>query len=131
MRNEYIKNERNILTELDEKIRKDVGVLAEFINIYCSDKHHDVEKGRAAAGGEAGRYAETVDFEYCRECRGLLLHALSRRLICPYDPKPSCKKCPTHCYGPGYRDRIREVMRYSGMRLIGRGRFDLIKKYFS
>ncbi len=110
---------------------KDSEVLAEFINIYCTDMHGHREKAPAVSGGMAGRCLESVRFSYCDDCRKLLLYAVSRRVLCPLDPKPSCKKCPSHCYGPGYRDRIREVMRYSGMRLIRRGRFGLIKKYFS
>ena len=115
----------------DQKIGRDIEVLAEFIHIYCADKHPDAETFRAESGGSAGRYLGPVEFSYCADCLKLLLHAASKRLICPYDPKPACKKCATHCYAPGYREKIREVMRYSGMRLIKRGRFDLIKKYFS
>jgi hypothetical protein len=113
------------------KMIKDSEILAEFINIYCEDFHRDREKATVVSGGMANRCIESVKSSYCDECGKLLLHAVSRRVLCPYDPKPSCKKCPTHCYGPGYRDRIREVMRYSGMQLIKRGRFGLIKKYFS
>lgn len=116
---------------INKKIKKDTEILAEFIRIYCSDKHVSVEKARVAAGGAAGRYLELCDVELCEDCNKLLLHAVSKRVLCPYDPKPSCKKCRTHCYAPGYRGKIREVMRYSGMRLIRQGRFRLIKKYFS
>jgi hypothetical protein len=118
----------------DEKISqiiKDAEVLAEFINIYCSDRHVSADKGPVKAGGSVGTYLERCDFLLCGECRTLLLHAVSKRAICPCEPKPSCKKCVTHCYAPGYRETIREVMRYSGMRLIKKGRLDLIRKYFS
>jgi len=117
--------------EKTKSIKKDAEVLAEFINIYCSDRHDSAEKGPVTAGGTVGIYLERCDFHLCGECRRLLLHAVSKRAICPYDPKPSCKKCETHCYAPGYRERIREVMRYSGMRLIRKGRLGLIRKYFS
>ncbi len=113
------------------KIIKDAEVLAEFINIYCTDKHGSAAKGPVKTGGSVGTYLEQADFPLCEECRRLLLHAVSKRAICPYGPKPSCKMCETHCYGPGYRESIREVMRYSGMRLIKKGRFDLLRKYFS
>lgn len=124
----------NQMDEKNDKIKKmisDSEVLAEFINIYCSDKHSGMDKAPAVSGGAVGDCLASVNFEYCDECRKLLLHAVSKRILCPYDPKPSCKHCPTHCYGPGYRERIQEVMRYSGMRLIKKGRFGLIKKYFS
>jgi hypothetical protein len=122
------------MEKTDEKtamIKKDAEVLAEFVNIYCSDRHGDADKAPVKAGGQVGTYLGSSDFALCEECRKLLLHAVSKRALCPYDPKPACKKCETHCYGPGYREKIREVMRYSGMRLIKKGRFDLIRKYFS
>jgi hypothetical protein len=112
-------------------IIKDAEVLAEFISIYCSDKHTRSVKSPVATGGAVGKYLEQCNLPLCEECRRLLTHAVSKRILCPYDPKPSCKKCKTHCYGPGYREKIREVMRYSGMRLIRKGRLGLIRKYVS
>ncbi len=125
------KNTLSAAPALDEKIGRDIEVLAEFIHIYCEDKHPGAATSRAKSNGAVGRYLARVEYGYCADCRKLLLHAASKRILCPYDPKPACKKCETHCYGPGFRERIREVMRYSGMRLIKRGRFDLIRKYFS
>ena len=34
--------------------------------------------------------------------------------------KPTCRKCPVHCYKPDMREMIREVMRFSGPRMIFR-----------
>ncbi|OHD66477.1 MAG: hypothetical protein A2176_03800 [Spirochaetes bacterium RBG_13_51_14] len=122
----------NMKTETIEKnVQKDIDVLAEFIHIYCVEKHAGTERARPKSAGDVGRYLASVDFDLCAECAGLLLHAVSKRVLCLYDTKPACKKCPTHCYGPGHRDKIREVMRYSGMCLIMRGRLGLMKKYFS
>jgi len=113
---------------INDAISRDIEVLVEFIKIYCSGRHGNAEKNRIAARGPVGRCLEAHDLTLCRECGRLLLHAVSKRLICPYDPKPSCKKCLTHCYAPGYREKIREVMRFSGMRLIRKGGLGLIKK---
>ncbi len=123
-------SKNNLMNTLSRDVRKDVEVLAEFIHMYCEDVHPGAAKHHAVARGAAGRYLEGISFTCCDECRDLLLHAVSKRIVCPYDPKPSCKKCPTHCYAPKYRDMIRRVMRHSGMRLIARGRLRLIKKYF-
>lgn len=65
----------------------------------------------------------------CPECREFLHYAISRRLKCPLPEKPTCKNCQIHCYRPGHRERVREIMRYSGRRLIMRGRFDLLWHY--
>ncbi len=49
--------------------------------------------------------------------------------MCPLDPKPTCKNCKIHCYAPENRAKIREVMRFSGMHMIIRGRVDMIFHY--
>jgi hypothetical protein len=66
----------------------------------------------------------------CAECREFLEYAMTRRLRCPLDPKPACKHCPVHCYRPGHREKVKEIMRFSGRRLIRRGRLDLLWHYF-
>lgn len=98
--------------EKELKQEKDIRVLSTFIGTYCRGKHHS-RKG-----------------ELCQECSGLLDYAKMRRAKCPLDPKPDCKKCPIHCYGKAQRAKIREVMAYSGRRLLLRGRLDLLWHYF-
>ena len=59
----------------------------------------------------------------CAECSGLRDYALARLDRCPFgDKKPTCAKCPIHCYKADMKARIKEVMRYSGRRLVLRGR---------
>jgi hypothetical protein len=50
-------------------------------------------------------------------------------LKCPHDPKPTCKKCKTQCYHGAYKSKIREIMKFSGMYLIKRGRLDILYHY--
>lgn len=55
----------------------------------------------------------------CGECRDLLRYAEGRLAKCPFgEEKPTCARCPVHCYRPEMRERIREVMRYAGPRMI-------------
>ncbi len=59
--------------------------------------------------------------EFCPDCSELLDYAASRLDKCPLqENKPSCAKCPIHCYKPSMSEKIRLVMRYSGPRLIRR-----------
>lgn len=81
-----------------------------MIEIYCSINHK---------GGDL-----------CPECDDLLAYAKKRILSCPHDPKPKCKHCKTHCYAPAYRDKIKRVMRFSGMHMVKRGRIDLLFSHF-
>jgi hypothetical protein len=58
---------------------------------------------------------------FCCECDELLQYALNRLEKCPFkEGKTTCAKCPVHCYKPDMRERIREVMRFSGPRMIYR-----------
>ena len=55
----------------------------------------------------------------CPACRELLDYALLRLDRCRYQgAKTTCARCPTHCYKPEMRERIREVMRYAGPRML-------------
>ena len=59
--------------------------------------------------------------ELCGDCRDLLEYARVRLKNCIFqENKTTCGNCPVHCYKPGMRDKIREVMRYSGPRMIRR-----------
>ena len=55
----------------------------------------------------------------CAECRNLLDYARERLEKCPFqESKPTCAKCPVHCYKREMRAKVREVMRFSGPRMI-------------
>lgn len=80
---------------------KELQVVELMIKIYCRKKHH-THKG-----------------QLCAECSGLLEYAQMRRQKCPWgDNKPFCSNCKIHCYKADMRQKIREVMRFSGKRMI-------------
>lgn len=55
----------------------------------------------------------------CSDCRELAEYAERRIDACPYGAaKPTCVNCPTHCYKPSMREKIRSVMRYAGPRML-------------
>ena len=87
-------------------------VLRTFIEVFCHKKH-----GRPRG-------------ELCDECLDLQHYALARMDRCKKDPKPPCKKCTRHSYAPAYRQRIRQVMRYSGMYFVLHGRLHWLLRMF-
>ncbi len=101
---------------MGSKVEKDIKVLEKFIQVYCETKHSTREKP-----GNRG---------LCEECRGTLDYAIHKREVCSFDPKPTCKNCEIHCYEPGHRQKIKDIMRHSGMHLILRGRLDWLVHYF-
>jgi hypothetical protein len=103
-------------------IEKDSRVLAKFIEVYCRTKHRDADK-------TVHEYDPVTRPALCPDCHELLSYSISRRELCPQDPKPTCKNCEIHCYRPEMRTRIRGVMRHSGMHMILRGRVDWVLHY--
>lgn len=70
-----------------------------MISIYCRKKH----------GGRA----------LCPECKALNDYARRRSDACPFmQTKTFCSNCRVHCYNREMREKIREVMRFSGPRMI-------------
>lgn len=107
---------------------KDLKVLGLFTAVYCR-RHHGGEKSALSSAELEGDKLGLGKYRYCADCREFLAYAIQRRLRCPLDPKPTCKECPVHCYRPGHRERVREIMRFSGKHLIKRGRLDLLWHY--
>ena len=85
----------------DRKRRdRELRTIEAMIGIYCHDQH-------------------ASDGELCAECAGLAAYARQRLEKCPFqDEKPTCVKCPIHCYKPECREQVRMVMRYAGPRLL-------------
>ncbi|EFI37516.1 LOW QUALITY PROTEIN: putative cytoplasmic protein, partial [Bacteroides sp. 3_1_23] len=55
----------------------------------------------------------------CADCEELLRYAHARLDHCPFGEKKSaCKECTVHCYKPVMRERMRQVMRFSGPRML-------------
>ena len=116
---------------IERRKRKDLKTLALFVGIYCRGRHPDrarqpMTKQDLPPHFPAARAGIDHLPGVCPECRKLLLHALVKRLACPMVPKPMCKHCPRQCYAPAYRQRIRQVMKYAGRRLVLGGRLDYL-----
>jgi hypothetical protein len=76
-----------------------------MVRMYCAGNDHESSPGEALCAG----------------CAGFLDYAARRLEKCPYGPaKPTCAKCPIHCYKPQPREFAREVMRYAGPRMLWR-----------
>lgn len=115
--------------DLTRQERKDLRVLAQFTSVYCKVHHQTARQPLAntvpgVVALNAGKYP------VCGDCRDFLYYAIERRLRCPLDPKPICKHCPVHCYKPEFREKVRQIMRFSGKYLMLRGRLDLLWHYF-
>ena len=88
--------------KIEKKRKKEQLVVSEMIALYCRKKHGMASKG-----------------ELCPECKKLCEYAQARSEHCPFmEEKTFCANCRVHCYKPDMRECIREVMRFSGPRMI-------------
>ena len=110
------------MTDLDCKRAEEAEMVSQMIALWCRAHHGD-----AAVTGEspgADNLANTVrlgrrDIRLCPDCAELRGYAIARIERCPHmGTKTFCSVCPTHCYKPEMRERIREVMRWSGPRML-------------
>ena len=84
------------------RIRREGATVRAMVAMYCH-RYHD--------GGPG----------LCSECSELADYADRKLDRCPYGgEKPACTKCPIHCYRPEQRERMREVMRFAGPRMMWR-----------
>ena len=85
--------------KINRKRQQEKQIVRDMISLYCRNNH----------GYKV----------LCEECKSLADYADHRTDHCPYMTEKSfCSQCKTHCYNPQMRERIREVMRYSGPRMI-------------
>lgn len=90
-----------------DRIEREKATAGRMIEIYCGAKH---AQEKSASGGAL-----------CPSCDELLAYAIERLNSCRFaGGKPACSKCPVHCYKKDMREKIREVMRFSGPRMIFR-----------
>ncbi len=85
---------------LSGRLAREYRTLQALVACYCAD-HHSPEGA------------------LCSECQDLLAYAARRLARCPFQKKkPSCAKCPVHCYAPRQRERVRMIMRYAGPKML-------------
>lgn len=82
------------------RLRREWQTMSAMVRIYCRDQH------QTSTG-------------VCAECEAFLNYANVRLERCHFGPeKPTCAKCPVHCYQRERREQVRVIMRHAGPRMI-------------
>lgn len=80
------------------RLQREQRTMRAMVAIYCRD-HHGCRTP-------------------CVDCQRFLAYAERRLEKCPYgEAKPTCARCPIHCYKPSQREQAKVVMRYAGPRM--------------
>ena len=85
--------------DVQTKRQREKETVSLMIRLYCRKKH----------GGKT----------LCPDCAALDSYARQRSDKCPFmETKTFCSNCKVHCYKKDMQEKIREVMRFSGPRMI-------------
>lgn len=88
------------MNNVEKKRIREKELVSQMIRLYCRKQHHE----------QSG---------LCPDCAALDDYAKARSDRCPFmETKTFCSNCRVHCYKPEMREKIREVMRFSGPRMI-------------
>ena len=82
------------------RLAREWQTMVAMVRLYCRDHHHPADG-------------------LCTECAQFLGYANVRLERCRFGPeKPTCAKCPVHCYQRERREQVRVIMRYAGPRML-------------
>lgn len=82
------------------RLAREWKTMSVMVRIFCRDHHHPVNG-------------------LCGECQQFLDYAHERLERCRFgEQKPTCAKCPVHCYSRDRREQAKAVMRYAGPRML-------------
>ncbi len=82
------------------RIKREKHTVTAMIRLYCKKQHGTKDR-------------------LCADCQELFDYAMIRLSKCRFtELKPTCGKCPVHCYQPAMRERIVRVMKNAGPRML-------------
>lgn len=88
------------------RLDRELATMERMVRLYCR-AHHSADPAQGAGP--------------CATCAEFLEYAGTRLAKCPYgEDKPTCARCPVHCYKQAPREFAREVMRWAGPRMLFR-----------
>lgn len=89
--------------DVERKRQEERETVREIMKLYCHGHKHLREQGK----------------ELCPSCLELAAYADVRIGKCPrMEVKTFCSVCPIHCYAQPEQERIQEIMRYGGPRML-------------
>lgn len=99
----------------NEKFEHEIKTLKKFFELYCHSKHNNQTSNIRNIQYNNKTY--NLSNKLCDECNELILYSYNKLSLCPHNPKPMCRKCPSPCYNKTQWKAVAKLMRYSGMKL--------------
>lgn len=93
------------------RVQREKRILNIMIQDYCKDIHGQNE--------------------LCDECSDLRDYAERKLVKCPFlKDKPVCSNCTLHCYNTNYKEKVTEVMRTIGPKMIYKHTWDALWYFY-
>lgn len=90
------------MTKDFSRLKREKKTIEVMIKMYC--KHH-----------------HGLQSDLCENCKPVLTYALQKIDKCVFGyQKPVCNKCTIHCYAKEMLNKVKEIMRFSGPRIMFR-----------
>ena len=88
------------MTSKNNRIQREKKTVKAMAAIYCRANHKQKN-------------------QLCPECQKLLDYSLNRLDRCKFgENKRTCKNCTVHCYKEPEKTKIKDIMRFSGPRML-------------
>lgn len=85
---------------MSKRLEREKTAVQMMIRLYCKEHHHTA-------------------YVLCSECQEVTDYVMNRLAHCKFgENKPTCGKCTVHCYKPDMRNKIKEIMRYAGPKML-------------
>jgi len=98
----------------DRHITNEKQTVAKMVYIYCHAHH--------------GTKGKTL----CNDCKALLEYVFFKTDNCVFGTnKPACQACPVHCYSKANKEKIKEVMRFAGPRMLFKHPVDTLRHFIN
>lgn len=100
---------------LPDRLGLEFKTIQKMVHIYCRAFHQ-----------------QKVKTTTCETCLEFIRYANEKLDRCPYgQDKPTCNKCPIHCYKQQPRQQAQNIMRYAGPRMLIKHPILAIKHLFA
>lgn len=112
-----------------EKFEIEINTLKTFFELYCKDKHSDLENRNLILNYKNKSF--NIELFLCKECHDSIDYSFEKLQNCPHEIKPRCRTCPNPCYEKPKWKNTAKIMIYSAMRLSLSKMKNRVKNIFS
>ena len=98
-----------------EKFQIEIYTLKEFFELYCKDKHTNLEEKSFKLIYKDKIFS--IKLNLCENCFKNINYSFEKLQTCPHEIKPRCRRCLNPCYDKENWKETAKVMKYAAIKL--------------